>query len=313
MRLGFSLPVAGGWATPDNMVAVAGRAEALGYHSVWTLYRLLYAIEPANDYPAAPDQPWPEVFKQVDDSLAALCFVAAKTARIRLGTAVLCLPYYSPAVLAKQLATLDRLSNGRLTVGAGVGWSRDEYAAAGVPYRRRGARMDEFLTCLTRAWTQPEVEFHGDFYEIPRSFIEPKPVQKPRPPILIGGYAEQTIQRTVAYGDGYIAGNVPLNQVRPLIERLERAAEAAGRQSDQLELVSRGSVRIFDTPQGDNRRPLFGTLDEIRTDIESYRSAGLTELFLELNFDPSFAAVQSDPAKALERALWLLEELAPGR
>jgi probable F420-dependent oxidoreductase len=292
------------------MVAIAEAAEALGYHSLWTVYRLLFPTDPANDYPAAPGEPWPEVFKSVDDPLVALSYIAAKTSRIRLGTAVLNLPYYAPAVLAKQLATLDRVSGGRLTLGAGLGWSLDEYRAVGVPFRRRGERMDEFVRCLTQVWTQPEVEFHGDFYEIPRCLLEPKPVQTPHPPILIGGYAEASIQRVVALGDGYIGGNVPLAGVKPLIERLGQEAEAHGRNPDELQLVSRGTVRVHDTPQGKERRPLFGTVEEIRADIDRYREAGLTELFIELNFDPNFASIESDASSARDRALWLMHELA---
>jgi probable F420-dependent oxidoreductase len=311
MKLGFSLPVSGGWATPDNMVAIAEAAENLGYHSLWTVSRLLYALDPLNDYPQAPGQPWPSVFKSVDDALAVLSFIAAKTSRIRLGTAVLNFPYYSPAMLAKQLATIDRLSSGRLTVGAGLGWSQDEYLAAGVSFRRRGARMDEFLRCLKHTWTDTEVSFHGDFYEIPRSLVEPKPVQTPHPPVLVGGYAQATMRRAVTHADGYIGGNVPLSEVAPLLDTLSAVAARHGRASQDLQLVSRGSLRVHDKAQGRQRRPLFGSVEEIRADIDRYREAGLTELFLELNFDPSFAALDADPSRCLEKALWLMEELKP--
>jgi probable F420-dependent oxidoreductase len=167
MRLGFGLPVAGGWATPENMVAVAREAESLGYHSLWTIQRVLYPTAPRNEYASSPGSRWPAYFESVADALVALGYVAAVTSRIRLGTAVVNLPYYSPVLLAKQLATLDVVSGGRLTVGAGLGWSEDEYAATGVPFRRRGRRMDECLRCLKLVWTEELVEFKGEFYEIP--------------------------------------------------------------------------------------------------------------------------------------------------
>src|ERR1700693_2282258 len=132
MKLGFSLPMAGPWATPDNQVLIAQRAEALGYHSLWVFQRLLYAIRPKNDYPPLPGQPWPKAFERAMDPLVSLAFVAGATSRIRLGTSVLIMPYYTPIMLAKQLATLDVLSRGRLDVGLGIGWALGGDGAGGA-------------------------------------------------------------------------------------------------------------------------------------------------------------------------------------
>jgi probable F420-dependent oxidoreductase len=215
MKLGFALPVAGSWATPSNQVVVARRAEELGYHSLWTVQRLLYPTEPRNDYPSAPGQPWPAPFKMVVDPMVTLAHVAGATRTIRLGTAVVVAAYFAPAVLAKQLATLDIVCGGRLDVGIGVGWSEDEYEAAGVPFHRRGARTEEFLRCLHALWADDPVEFKGEFYSVPRSLFLPKPQQRPRPPILLGGYAPATVRRAVTLADGYLGGNVPLARVAP--------------------------------------------------------------------------------------------------
>src|SRR5205085_11012236 len=125
------------------------------------------------------------------------------------------------------------------------------------------------------------------------------------------GYTEAAIRRAVTLADGYIGGNVPLGQVAPLVRRLSQAAEEAGRDPRTLHVVSRGSVRLEELPQGEDRRPLFGSLQEVREDVERYREAGLTELFLELNFDPRIASSDSDPEIALERALELMHALAP--
>ena len=303
MKLGFSLPLAGPWATPENQVLIAQRAEALGYRSLWVFQRLLYVIRPQNDYPPLPGQPWPKAFERVMDPLVSLAFVAGATSRIRLGTSVLIMPYYTPVMLAEQLATLDVLSRGRLDVGLGIGWSMDEYEAVGVPYRTRGRRADEFLRCLTAIWTLDPVEFSGEFYRVPRSRVEPKPVQRPHPPITIGGYGPAVIQRAVSC-DGFNGGNVPLQQVAPLVSDIKAAAEKAGRDPATLQIVSRGSFQLHATPQGKERRPLWGTLDEIREDVGRYAGAGLTELFLEANFDPRGAT--------LDRALEVMEALAPG-
>jgi probable F420-dependent oxidoreductase len=311
MRLGFGLPVTGGWATPENMVAVAREAESLGYHSLWTVQRILYPSAPRNEYAGSPGGPWPAYFESVADSLVALGYVAAATSRIRLGTAVVNPTYYSPVLLAKQLATLDVVSGGRLTVGAGLGWSEDEYAATGVPFRRRGRRLDECLRCLKLVWTEELVEFTGEFYGIPASRIDPKPVQLPHPPLLVGGYSAAAMRRAVSLADGYIGGNIPLAEFAPVIERLRAAAREAGRNPDSMPIVARGAVNLRDQPTGPERRPLFGSLDELREDVERYREIGLTELFLDLNFDERVAAPGADPDAALELARGLLAALAP--
>ena len=302
MNLGFSLPMAGPWATPDNQVLIAQRAEALGYHSLWVPQRLLYAMKPQNDYPPLPGQPWPRSFERVMDPLISLAFVAGLTSRIRLGTSVLVMPYYTPVMLAKQLATLDVLTRGRLDVGLGLGWSMDEFEAVGVPYAGRGRRGDEFLRCLTAIWTENPVEFTGEFYRVPLSKIEPRPVQTPHPPITIGGYGPTVIRRAVAC-DGFNGGNVPLQQVAPLVADIKAAAEKEGRDPASLHIVSRGSFQLHASPQGRDRRPLWGNLGEIREDVARYAEAGLTELFLEANFDPR--------GPSLERTLEVMEAMAP--
>src|SRR6266852_3358056 len=278
MKLGFSLPMAGPWATPQNQILVAQRAEALGYHSLLA-------------------------FERVMDPLVSLAFVAGVTSRIRLGTSVLIMPYYTPVMLAKQLATLDVVSGGRLDVGLGLGWSKDEFDAVGVSYHHRGKRADEFLRCLKAIWTEDPVEFKGEFYSVPRARVEPRPLQRPHPPITIGGYGPTVIRRAVTY-DGFNGGNVPLGQVAPLVKEIKAAAEGAGRDPATLQIVSRGSFQLHATPKGPDRRPLWGSLAEIRQDVERYAEAGLTELFLEANFDPR--------GVTLEGALEVLEALAPG-
>jgi len=222
MQLGFCLPFAGSWATPDNQVTVARRAEELGYSSLWVAQRLFYPLEPRNDYPSAPGQPWPAPFQQVVDPIVTLAHVAGATRRIRLGTATLIAVYVAPVVLAKQLATLDIVSEGRLDVGLGLGWSQDEYEACGVPFAERGARLDEYLRCLHALWSDDPVEFSGRFYSVPRSLFQPKPHQRPRPPLLVGGYAPATVRRAATLGDGYLGGNVPL------ISKLDPATIVAG-------------------------------------------------------------------------------------
>ncbi len=163
MKLGFGLPMAGPAATPDGIIRVARRAEELGYDSLWTWERLLVPIHPQTGYIGTPDGSFPEHFKRTMDPLDVLTFAAAHTSRIRLGTSILVMGHYHPLTLARRTATIDILSDGRLQLGLGQGWSKDEHDAMGVAMQDRARRADEFLTVLKRAWTERVVEFRGGF------------------------------------------------------------------------------------------------------------------------------------------------------
>jgi probable F420-dependent oxidoreductase len=160
------LPFHGRAAHPEGLIAIATRAEALGYASVWMGERLLAPVHPKAPFPLG-DGTHPAQFRSALDPLEALTFVAGHTARVALGTSVLVLPLYNPLILARQLTTLDVLSKGRLRVGVGVGWNVDELEASGVPWAERGARTDEALHVLKAIWTTDPVAFHGRYYQIP--------------------------------------------------------------------------------------------------------------------------------------------------
>jgi probable F420-dependent oxidoreductase len=311
VELGFGLPVCGAWATPANALAVARRAEELGYASLWTIQRLIYAHEPRTEYYGAPGGPWPDYFHSVLDPVVAMSYVAAGTRRIRLGSAVLNTPFTNPVLFAKQLATLDVLSGGRLEAGVGLGWARDEYTATGAAWERRGARFDEFLDLVVAAWTEGEIEHHGEFFDVPRASMAPRPVQDPHPPLLIGGHSDAALRRAARIGQGYISGNLPLREVAPLLDRLAAAAEGAGREPAELRLIARGAVRLTvdRQPEGE-RRPLTGTIDQVLDDVEAYAEAGYDELFLDMNLDPVFGSTHADPARCLDTALGVLERAA---
>ena len=212
--LGFGLPVSGAWANPGTMLLIARRAEELGYASLWTFQRLLSpdtsdqsgsSPRPDHDPAARPaDDP---AYRQVHDAVLPLAYVAGHTRRIGLGTATICAPFTPPVVLAKAMTTLDHLTGGRLTVGLGIGWLREEYVAAGVPFERRGARMEEYLRCLDALLTQDPVEFSGEFYTVPRSRVGVRPLQTPRPPVLVGGDAAAALRRAGRLADGWICSS----------------------------------------------------------------------------------------------------------
>jgi probable F420-dependent oxidoreductase len=306
MFLGFGVPVSGVWATPGNQVRFVQRAEALGYRTAWTFQRLLVPAEREPD-PRSGMQ----VYRSVLDPVVSLAHLAGRTDRIRLGLAVLNMPFFSPALAAKQLATLDILSNGRLDVGLGVGWSKVEFVASGVPLDRRGRRAEEFLRALRALWTDQVVEFDGEFYRIPPARAEPKPVQRPHPPVLLGGSAEAALRRAGRLAAGWIsASNADLRHIDRPIATVREAAERADRDPDALRFVCRGPLRLG-PPGAADRRPLTGSVEQVRGDLEDLRAQGVTEVFLDLNWDPQVGSPDADPDTAANRAEEALEALAP--
>jgi probable F420-dependent oxidoreductase len=307
MLLGFGVPVSGAWATPGNQVRIVRRAEELGYRSAWAFQRLLVPAEREPDPRSGM-----EVYRSVLDPVVSLAHLAGHTSRIRLGVAVLNMPFFSPVLMAKQLASLDVVAGGRLDVGLGIGWSRVEFAASGVPYARRGARGEEFLRVLRALWTDDLVEFHGDFYQVPPARMEPKPLQRPHPPVLLGGGAGAALRRAGRVADGWIsASRADLRHIDQPIAVVKGAAEQAGRDPEALRFVCRGPARLG--PAGAaGRRPLTGSAAEVRGDLDDLRAQGVTEVFLDLNWDPEVGSPDADPAAAVRRAEETLEALAPG-
>jgi probable F420-dependent oxidoreductase len=300
--IGFGLPVSGGWATPDTMRRTARRAEELGYASLWSFQRVLRPADVELD----------AAYRSVLDPVVALAHVAGHTDRIRLGTATVSAPLTAPALLAKALTSLDVLSGGRLTVGLGIGWLRREYAAAGVPFEKRGARMDEYLRCLEALWTQDPVEFAGEFYTVPRSHAAPPPVQRPHPPVLLGGAAEPALRRAGRLAQGWISSSrQDLTRIGAGIETVRAGARDAGRDPEALRIVVRGLVDLLDDDPGPQRRPLQGTREQVLEDLAALRAQGVTEVFLDLNFSPRVTSPGADVAAALSHADRVLDAFAP--
>jgi probable F420-dependent oxidoreductase len=286
MRIGFVLPQVGAAASPQTIVHVAQRAEALGYDSVWVTERLLYPLKPQTPYPSTPDGSLPEPYQIVFDPLATLTFVAAQTKRIAVGTSVLDMPFYNPVMLARSLTALDVFSGGRLRVGLGQGWSKDEYDAAGVVPRGLGKRADEFIQVLKTIWTTDPVEFHGRYFQIPRSIIQPKPVQKPHPPLYLAAFSPASLRRAATLANGWNPAGVPVDGMREMMAGLMDMAKAAGRDPASVEVVVRANLSIAQQPLGKDRGIFAGTLEEIKADIAAVRTLGAGELFFDAAFSP---------------------------
>jgi probable F420-dependent oxidoreductase len=242
-------------------------------------------VKPRNPYPPAPDGRLPEAYKHVLDPLATLTFAAAHTSKIGLGTSVLDIPYYNPVMLARRLSTLDVLSSGRLRVGLGLGWSEDEMEAAGAEKKDRGARADEFLEILKAIWTTNPVEYRGKYYRLAKSYIGPKPAQKPHPPIILAAFAPPALKRLARLADGWNPVGMPPEAMAQVFGTIQQMAKEAGRDPSALQMIVRANFDIHDKPGG-KERPLFvGTLEEIKTDVRRCQEIGAHEMF----FDPTFA------------------------
>ncbi|MEV4098161.1 TIGR03619 family F420-dependent LLM class oxidoreductase [Streptosporangium saharense] len=299
MRIGFAVPLSGAWASPANMVRIARRAEELGYHEVWTFQRLLYP----QGHAMGP------VYRSVHDPVVTLAYLAGVTERVRLGVAVLNMPFASPPLLAKQLASLQAVSGGRLDVGLGLGWMPEEFTASGVSFERRGRRAEEYVRLLRRLWSEETVEHRGEFYELPPVHQDPKPPTQP--PILLGGGAEVALRRAGRLADGWISSSrEDLGRIDERIYIVKEAARAAGRNADALRFVTRGVTQV--RPAGAaERAPLTGSFEEIRQDVAALGAKGVTDVFHDLNFDPEIGSPDADPRESMRRAEAALEALAP--
>jgi alkanesulfonate monooxygenase SsuD/methylene tetrahydromethanopterin reductase-like flavin-dependent oxidoreductase (luciferase family) len=190
-------------------------------------------------------------------------------------------------LLAKQAATVDVLSGGRLDLGLGLGWSDEEYAASGASKLRQGRRAQEFIAVVRTLWTESTVVYDGEFYRIPASKADPKPVQKGGPPIILGGTAPTALARAGRLADGWVSSSrADLARIGESIAIVKSAATEAGRDAEALRYVCRGVVKVRATGE---RAPLMGTLEQIRGDFDLLAEQGVTEVFVDLNFDPRSA------------------------
>jgi probable F420-dependent oxidoreductase len=306
MKIGFGAPVSGVWATPENLASFATSAEGAGYASLWTFQRLIVpegsAMEP--------------VYHSVLDPMVALGYLAAATQRIRLGVAVVNMPYLAPVYLAKQAATVDVLSGGRLDLGLGIGWMPEEFTAADAAMAKRGVRTGEYLEVLRRAWAEGITEFSGEFYTVPPGRIAPNPVQRPGPPVLIGGTVRAAMERAGRLADGWVTSSrADLSRISEGIGVVRGAAAEAGRDPASIRIICRGVVRAgapVTVPEGGGRTLLSGSYADIRGDVAWLAEHGVTEIFYDLNWDPLIGAPDADPVGAVARAEEILTELAPG-
>jgi probable F420-dependent oxidoreductase len=261
-------------ATREALLTFCRKAEEQQVASLWVSDHVVFpkvntSNYPGGRFPHAPETPYLEPVVVL--AAAAMC-----TERARIGASVFILGHRHPIVMAKMLTTIDALSNGRLICGFGVGWWAEEFAALGIPFHTRGRQGDEMLRVFKELWTSENPQFDGEFYRFSDIGFAPKPVQKPHPPLWIGGNSPGAFRRVVTLGDGWHATSQSPEQLRHSLERLQQAAQQAGRPLDTLALSLRLPLRA-DAVQGSRQ----AIIDQYC----AYKALGLTHLVVDFRRD----------------------------
>ncbi len=272
MKFGISLPLVhqmpgqDAWQMsedPAPIVAVARQADELGF--AWL---------PCSDHALVPARLAPVMGATWYDPATTLAFVAAITQRVRLLTHVIVLPYHHPAHVAKQYATLDRLSGGRVILGVGAGHLGPEFRALGAPFEERGAVADESLRIIKSLWTQEEVSFAGERYEFSEMMLAPRPVQRPHPPVWVGGNSRRAARRAVELGDGWVPFQVSLEELK---ERLDYARRLpAFERAAAFDIVVPATVELTAKPLDGERASFAGSPEQVIDDFRAYQELGVT-------------------------------------
>lgn len=282
MQFGIVLPNLGPLATTESMVAIAQHAESLGFADLWTSDHLVLPIESESSYPYVRaanvrlDPHYPVI-----DPMIALAGLATCTTRIGLGVSVYLAALRNPIVAAKLVASLDQLSGGRVRLGVGAGWIREEYETFGIDFSERGRVLDEHLACMRTLWTEPEPRFHGQYFQVENIGFEPKPVQA-RLPIWVGGNSAAARARAARLGDGWHVIDVPLPELERGIEDLRKRCHDAGRDPGDVIVSVRSQVAVLPQSPADEERfaPLIGTREEIVRDLRRMRELGVGHVAL---------------------------------
>ena len=291
MKFGFYLPTRGHTATPEALETLVTRGEALGFHSVMIADHVVFPIEVHSKYPYTVSGAFPGHGDALEQ-LTLMAFVAGLTTRLRLVTSFMILPYRNPMLTAKMLATVDVLSRGRVTVGVGVGWLREEFEALHAPdFDRRGAVSNEYLQIFKTLWTQDPADFAGRFYQFNGLRCLPHPLQKPHPPLWIGGHSRPALRRVATYGDGWhpVGANpaVPLrpHELQAALNDLKRLVEAEGRDPEAVTISLKAPLYdvspAAEQQAGLERRPFSGAPEQVIEDIATYGRLGVSELIVD--------------------------------
>ena len=284
MNFGCHLPMFGPVATRDNLLAFARRMEALGYDSLWASDHIVipHRIESRYPYSDTGRLPLPPETNFLEP-LTTLALVAGVTERVKLGTTILVLPHRHPVLAAKSLATLDHLSGGRVILGAGVGWMREEIELLGAPFDQRGAWSDEAIQVMRACWRDERPRHRGRFFSFDEIGAFPKPVRGDIP-IWIGGHTPRALKRVVALGDGWHAAFPSVDALAHGTTLLRRECAAQGRRFEELAITVRVGLSIRSAPLGPDRKAMQGSPAQIAGDLARYQALGVGTVLLETRY-----------------------------
>ena len=275
MNVGVSVPLPAYLVDPGLM---AKKAEELGFESFFCAEHPFMPVKTTSRFAGSPDGVIPETYAHFVDPFVALARASGMTSRIRLATGIVLVPERHPLLLAKEVSTLDLFSGGRFLFGIGAGWLKEETEIMGGDFAHRWTQTRESILAMKELWTKPEAEFHGKYYDFPPVKSNPKPAQKPHPPVLLGGAATNVLQRVVAWGDGWLPNRITPEQVRESRVTLDRLAKDAGRDPSKLTIS------------------VFGQLPD-RDLIRRYLDAGATRVIVR----PESAKTDAEMAAQLTR------------
>jgi probable F420-dependent oxidoreductase len=237
MKIGLFAPLSNPFATPEYVATLGRAAEERGFHSLWVAEHVVLFDEYASQYPYSSTGKIPAPAESgIIDPFIALSFLAATTKKIRLGTGICLVPQRNPVYTAKEVASLDYLSNGRVDFGVGIGWLKEEFDALGVSFEERGARTRAYLEVMRRLWRDPVSAYEGKFYSLPASRQFPKPVQQPHPPIHFGGESDPALKRVADVGQGWYGFSIGPDETAERIAHLDGLLKARGRKRDEIEI-----------------------------------------------------------------------------
>ena len=270
MEYGIALPNFGKYAKREMIHELAIASEELGYNSVWV-----------SDHVVIPTS-HKGFGDEFLDPFTTLTYISAKTNRIRLGTSVIILPYRNPVVLAKAVSTLDDLSEGRVILGIGAGWLESEFEALGVPYIERGAITDEYIDVLKNLWTEDKPEFRGSYIKFSDIRFMPKPLQKPHPPIWVGGGSPAAIERAVKRGQGWHPVGLTPAELKERVGYIKKQIEKSSKNPGEFTISLRRSLEITEKKDIDENETLRGNPEKIARGIEEYKDAGVTHFVFQV-------------------------------
>ena len=303
MQWGVHLPQLGHQISRETLLNFSRRIDELGVHSGWVSDHVCWPAEIKPNYPYSDDGSFPAANGiRWLDPIGTLSFVAGCTENLKLGTTVLILPYRLPVATAKQLATLDVVSGGRLILGVGVGWMREEATILGMPFDHRGKRSNEQLALFNKLFTEEEPQFDGNFYQLPRVKFEPKPLQDPVP-VWVGGSSHAAFERVARYGHGFQAAFQPIEVVKAEIDEIRRCCESIDRDPGELTL----SLRVYLDPQGlmEKAKSIAGNREQMLATIDKMKAIGISHVVL----DPVAPGGVSGRLQAVQQ---FMEEVAQG-